>query len=163
MGSHHYKRRRVHAPATGTLGRRAALGRGAVGYLIKPFDDRDLRRRPAAYAHDRAQLATDRPLAQEQVGRALRTLHGADRPNPVRRARTTPTGKLVADAVRPADGPVTAGAVAEGLGVSRPTAQRHLADLAADGTVRVELRYGAAGRPEHLYSWNGAHPAPDPG
>jgi two-component system CitB family response regulator len=94
------------------------------------------------------------------VGRALRTLHGADRPNPVRRARTTPTGKLVADAVRPADGPVIAGAVAEGLGVSRPTAQRYLADLAADGTVRVELRYGAAGRPEHLYSWNGAHPAP---
>ncbi|MCT9078874.1 response regulator [Streptomyces fulvoviolaceus] len=142
---------------------RAALGRGAVGYLIKPFDDSDLRKRLAAYARYRAQLATDRPLAQDQVDRALRALHGADRSSPARRPRTTPTGKLVADAVRSADGSVTASAVAERLGVSRPTAQRYLADLAADGTVRVELRYGAAGRPEHLYAWSGEHPAPDPG
>ncbi|WP_030604324.1 response regulator [Streptomyces fulvoviolaceus] len=142
---------------------RAALGRGAVGYLIKPFDDSDLRKRLAAYARYRAQLATDRPLAQDQVDRALRALHGADRSSPARRPRTTPTGKLVADAVRSADGSVTASAVAERLGVSRPTAQRYLADLAADGTVRVELRYGAAGRPEHLYAWSGEHPVPDPG
>ncbi|MER5185616.1 response regulator [Streptomyces sp. NPDC002896] len=142
---------------------RSALGHGAVGYLIKPFDDSDLRKRLAAYARYRTQLATDRPLAQDQVDRALRTLHGADRSSRARRPRTTPTGKLVADAVRSTDGSVTASAVAERLGVSRPTAQRYLADLAADGTVRVELRYGAAGRPEHLYAWSGENPAPDPG
>ncbi|WP_405864419.1 response regulator [Streptomyces sp. NBC_00005] len=142
---------------------RAALGHGAVGYLIKPFDDGDLRKRLAAYARYRAQLATDRPLAQDQVDRALRTLHGVDRSSRARQPRTTPTGKLVSDAVRSADGSVTASALAERLGVSRPTAQRYLADLTADGTVRVELRYGAAGRPEHLYSWNGENPAPDQG
>ncbi|MGW1288800.1 response regulator [Streptomyces sp. NPDC001118] len=137
---------------------RAALGRGAVGYLIKPFDEQDLRDRLTAYAQFRAQLATDRALAQHQVDRALRTLHGADRADRTRRSRTTPTGKLVADTVRSLDGSTTASALAERLGISRPTAQRYLADLAADGTVRVELRYGAAGRPEHIYSWNRGTP-----
>ncbi|WP_369393823.1 response regulator [Streptomyces sp. CG1] len=138
---------------------RAALGRGAVGYLIKPFDEQDLRGRLTAYAQFRAQLATDRSLAQDQVDQALRTLHGADRADRTRRSRTTPTGKLVADTVRSLDGSTTASTLAERLGISRPTAQRYLADLSADGMVRVELRYGAAGRPEHIYSWNRESPA----
>lgn len=142
---------------------RAALGGGAVGYLIKPFDERELRNRLTAYARFRAQLATDRSLGQDQVDRALRALHGTDRSGRARRPRATPTGKLVADTVASLDGPVTASALAERLGISRPTAQRYLADLAAHGTIRIELRYGAAGRPEHLYSWNGENTEPDPG
>ncbi|RLV04583.1 two-component system response regulator [Streptomyces griseocarneus] len=139
---------------------RTALGRGAVGYLIKPFDERELRNRLTAYARYHAQLATGRPLGQDQVDRALRALHGTDRTARARRPRTTLTGTLVADTLASLDGPVTAGALAERLGISRPTAQRYLADLAADGTVRIELRYGAAGRPEHLYSWNGGGAEP---
>jgi two-component system CitB family response regulator len=134
---------------------RATLSGGAIGYLIKPFDDRDLRDRLTAYARFHTQLGTDRALAQDQVDRALRALHGADRTGRVRRPRRTPTGKLVVDAVRSTDGSLTASELAEQLGISRATAQRYLADLAADGTVRIELRYGAAGRPEHLYSWSG--------
>ncbi|GAA1979769.1 response regulator [Kitasatospora viridis] len=134
---------------------RAALGGGAVGYLIKPFDAAALTDRLAGYARFRLQLGADRTLDQEQVDRALRALHGTDRGGRPRRPRETPTGERVAEAVRGAAGPVTASQLATVLGVSRPTAQRYLADLAADGTVRVELRYGAAGRPEHLYSWNG--------
>ncbi|WEO79418.1 hypothetical protein BJQ94_06860 [Cryobacterium sp. SO2] len=37
-------------------------------------------------------------------------------------------------------------------GVSRATAQRHLAALATRGDVDVTLRYGSTGRPEHRYS-----------
>lgn len=55
--------------------------------------------------------------------------------------------------MRTAEGPVTATERAAKLGISRPTAQRYLAELTADGRLRVELRYGAAGRPEHLYYW----------
>jgi two-component system CitB family response regulator len=145
---------------------RMALGRGAVGYLIKPFDERELRNRLTAYARFRAQLATGGALAQDQVGCALRALHGTDRSGRARRPRVTPTGKLVAETVASLDGPITATALAERLGISRPTAQRYLADLAdlaADGTIRIELRYGAAGRPEHLYSLNGKDTEPNPG
>ncbi|HKP07007.1 MAG TPA: helix-turn-helix domain-containing protein, partial [Microbacterium sp.] len=37
------------------------------------------------------------------------------------------------------------------VGISRATAQRHLATLAARGQVEVRLRYGTTGRPEHRY------------
>ena len=42
--------------------------------------------------------------------------------------------------------------VGEAIGVSRATAQRHLVRLAEQDMVTVSLRYGSAGRPEHLYA-----------
>jgi len=47
---------------------------------------------------------------------------------------------------------VSAAEVAEQVGVSRPTAQRYLSYLAQHGVVRLQLKYGATGRPEHRYS-----------
>jgi response regulator of citrate/malate metabolism len=37
--------------------------------------------------------------------------------------------------------------------VSRATAARYLADLVDAGRVRMSLRYGSTGRPEHRYAW----------
>ena len=42
--------------------------------------------------------------------------------------------------------------VGEAIGVSRATAQRHLVRLTEQDMVTVSLRYGSAGRPEHLYA-----------
>jgi len=131
---------------------RQALGCGALGYLIKPFEPAALAERLRSYARFRAQLDGRRTLHQEQVDRAVRALHGADRGG----AKSSPTGELVHTAVREAAGPLTASELAQRLGLSRTTAQRYLADLSARGQVRVSLRYGAAGRPEHLYEWHGA-------
>ncbi|MDY0945376.1 response regulator [Frigoribacterium sp. CFBP9039] len=50
------------------------------------------------------------------------------------------------------DGELSAADVAARVGVSRATAQRYLAALAADGLVTMRLSYGATGRPEHRYS-----------
>lgn len=47
---------------------------------------------------------------------------------------------------------MSAGEVADTIGVSRPTAQRHLTALVGVGTLRMRLRYGQAGRPEQEYS-----------
>ena len=41
--------------------------------------------------------------------------------------------------------------MAHGTGVSRGTARRYLEFLEAQGRTTMELRYGAAGRPEHRY------------
>jgi response regulator of citrate/malate metabolism len=46
---------------------------------------------------------------------------------------------------------VSAADVAEWVGVSRPTAQRHLNELVRRGVIGLELAYGATGRPLHLY------------
>jgi response regulator of citrate/malate metabolism len=63
-----------------------------------------------------------------------------------------PTLELVRNAVRTAGGDVSATEIADQVGISRPTAQRYLSYLAQHGVVRLQLRYGSAGRPEHRYS-----------
>jgi response regulator of citrate/malate metabolism len=46
---------------------------------------------------------------------------------------------------------VSAADIAEQVGISRPTAQRYLAELARQGKIELRLHYGATGRPEHRY------------
>ena len=136
---------------------RAALGRGVVNYLVKPFTEADLADRLRAYARFRAQLRSERPLEQAEIDRALRTRQEGDRvAAAVPKGRSAHTTNLVVDALRAAAEPLSASDVAGRLGLSRATAQRYLSGLAAAGRVHVELRYGTAGRPEHLYRW------PDP-
>ncbi|MFD6416546.1 response regulator [Streptomyces sp. NPDC060194] len=43
----------------------------------------------------------------------------------------------------------------DGTGRSRQTAQRYLKLLERSGRVRLSLRYGDTGRPEHRYVWEG--------
>lgn len=52
-----------------------------------------------------------------------------------------------------AGGPLSAQEIAERSGVSRQTAQRYLKLLERTGRVRLSLRYGETGRPEHRYVW----------
>jgi biotin operon repressor len=56
----------------------------------------------------------------------------------------------VAEALRDAATPCSAAEIAGQLGIARATAQRYLAALAQEGAVDMNLRYGTAGRPEHL-------------
>ncbi|WP_343236384.1 HTH domain-containing protein [Streptomyces sp. CS090A] len=55
--------------------------------------------------------------------------------------------------MRDADGPLSAQEIAESAGMSRQTAQRYLKLLERTGKVRLTLRYGETGRPEHRYAW----------
>lgn len=126
---------------------RRALRTGAVGYLVKPFDRRALTGLLDRYIRYRNLLAGDRPLTQEDVDRALAVLHGAGEPvSPSRSA----TEQRVLEALGGTE--ASAAEVAERVGISRATAQRHLAALAARTIVEVRLRYGSTGRPEHRYA-----------
>lgn len=126
---------------------RRALRSGAVGYLVKPFERRALTGLLDRYARYRNLLVGERPLRQEDVDRALAILHGAG--EPVSRSRSA-TEQLVLAAL--GDGEASAAEIGERVGISRATAQRHLAALAARTIVEVRLRYGATGRPEHRYA-----------
>lgn len=133
---------------------RRAFAAGAVNYLVKPFTAAELADRLRAYARYRGQLAGRQSLQQADIDRALRALREGDRVDAaVPKGRSPQTARLVADALRDAPGPQTASEIAAALGLSRPTAQRYLADLAAAGRADVTLRYGTAGRPEHRYAW----------
>ncbi len=78
---------------------------------------------------------------------------GRRRPRPPRRRATRrPTLELIRDAVKAADGDISASEVASQVGISRATAARYLTYLTRHGILRLQLRYGGTGRPEHRYS-----------
>ncbi|PYY61317.1 two-component system response regulator [Curtobacterium sp. MCSS17_011] len=134
------------ASDSGTV--RRAMRSGALAYLIKPFAAGVLAERLQAYARSRNVLDERSTLDQEAVERAFRILHAGDSggASPSRAATAALVlEQLVAGEER------SAAEVAAAIGVSRATAQRYLAQLTADGIVAMQLRYGAAGRPEHRY------------
>jgi response regulator of citrate/malate metabolism len=133
---------------------RTAMQLGAVHYLVKPFGFAALNERLQAYRRLRLRLAG---LPHEAEQADVDALFG------ILRAPTATGGKLekghsaatlalVRDAVRAADDAVSATDVAQRVGVSRATAQRYLSYLERHGVVRLHLRYGATGRPEHRYA-----------
>lgn len=133
---------------------RTAMQLGAVHYLVKPFGFAALSERLQAYRRLHLRIAG---LAHEAEQSDVDELFG------LLRAPTASGGKpekghsaatlaLVRDAVRAAGDAVSATDIAQQVGISRATAQRYLTYLERYGLVRLTLRYGATGRPEHLYA-----------
>ncbi|MFJ2836255.1 MULTISPECIES: response regulator [unclassified Nocardia] len=130
---------------------RAAATAGALAYLVKPFDHTVLAARLAGYGRYRRILAAPDVTARD-VDAAWDALRPAP-PAPDRAAAaTSPTRELVLRAAQSADAPMSAGEIATAIGISRATAQRYLAALVTTGDLRMQLRYGATGRPEQEYS-----------
>lgn len=133
---------------------RTAMQLGAVHYLVKPFGFAALRDRLASYRDLRLRMeALEDQADQSEVDALFGLLRGpATLPASPAKGHSAPTLELIRDAVRSAPSAVSAAEVAEQVGVSRATAQRYLSYLAQHGIVRLQLRYGATGRPEHRYS-----------
>ncbi|MEH3141378.1 MAG: response regulator [Mycobacterium kyogaense] len=134
---------------------RAAVGHGALAYLLKPFTFAAFRDRLERYARYRQALPAGTDAAsQAEVDRALSELRiGPDRAA-APKGIAPGTNDEIARAVRDSgDAGVTADAVAKQIGVSRVTAWRYLERLADEGTVRRETDYGKAGRPKTRYQW----------
>ncbi|GAC66870.1 response regulator [Gordonia soli] len=127
---------------------RTAMRSGAMAYLIKPFDDAELARRLAGYAQYRRVLAAP-TVDQHAVDAALSALRfgtrAADRGD-----TGSPTERRILDLFAD-DRPLFADDVSTALGVSPPTARRHLANLVAAGRLRMSLHYGGTGRPRQEY------------
>jgi len=130
----------------------AAMRHGALQYLVKPFAYAGLRTKLEAYAALRRSFEGGGEAEQTDVDRlfgALWATGGSGLP----KGHSTTTAELVRQALRAADGPLSAQEVAESAGMSRQTAQRYLKLLERTGRVRLSLKYGETGRPEHRYTW----------
>jgi response regulator of citrate/malate metabolism len=130
---------------------REAIHGGVVHYLVKPFFFDALRERLEAYAALHGRLERLREPEQEDIDHVFSLLRSHGRKS-LPKGISAPTLALVVEALR-GGGEVTAVEVAERAGVSRGTARRYLEYLAATGASELTLRYGATGRPEHLYRW----------
>ena len=135
--------------------RRAHRG-GIVHYLMKPFTYDDLRDRLEHYQLTYAALdSVDQEPDQADVDR-LFGLSSAETRLP--KGFSAETLRLVAEALRKAEGDLSAAETAASLGLSRVSARRYLEHLVESNKAEVSLRYGGVGRPERRYSWRtGGH------
>jgi response regulator of citrate/malate metabolism len=132
---------------------RAAVGHGALAYLLKPFTFAAFRDRLERYRRYREALPAGTDAAsQSEVDRALAELRIiTDRSGP--KGAAPGTNDDIARAVRDSADGITADEVAKQVGVSRVTAWRYLERLADEGTVTRQTDYGKAGRPKTRYQW----------
>jgi two-component system CitB family response regulator len=85
----------------------------------------------------------------DRVYGLLRTSGEASLPKGI----SPPTLTLVATLLRSSDAALSTAELAARAGISLGVARRYLRFLADSGAVDFTLRYGSAGRPEHLYRW----------
>lgn len=132
---------------------RTAMQLGAVHYLVKPFGYPAMAEKLSSYLDLRRRIETLDDADQSDVDELFGLLRTPGLPAQPGKGHSAPTLELVRNAVRSAaGGDVSAAEVAERVGISRPTAQRYLSYLTRHGVVRLHLRYGTTGRPEHRYS-----------
>jgi response regulator of citrate/malate metabolism len=134
---------------------RAAMQGGVVHYLVKPFLFETFRDRLERYAALKQRFEHLREASQGDVDHLFSLLRVEGSPR-LPKGISAPTLSLVVESARASGAEVSAVDVAERAGISRGTARRYLEYLESLGSVELSLRYGATGRPEHLYRWLGA-------
>jgi response regulator of citrate/malate metabolism len=131
---------------------RAAMRAGALHYLIKPVDFGALHERLTTYVELHERRAKEGEIDQREVDRLFGLMRrGGSAGAALPKGRSGPTAEQIVNALREAGEGLSAAEVAGRVGISRATAQRYLSALARAEDVRLELRYGATGRPEHRY------------
>ena len=137
---------------------RTAMRRGALHFLIKPFDLDVLRDRLGRYAQLHARRSVEAEIDQDEIDRLFGVMRRAPEVTTrLPKGHSNATAEIVLGALAAADAPLSAAELADRVGISRATAQRYLSTLAETGTVRLRLRYGATGRPEHRYELETVH------
>lgn len=130
----------------------AAMRHGALQYLVKPFSYAGLRAKLDAYATLRRTLDGGGEAEQAEVDRIFGALSATPAPE-LPKGHSPTTAELVRRALMGAEGPLSAQELADRTRLSRQTAQRYLKLLERSGRVRLSLKYGDTGRPEHRYEW----------
>jgi response regulator of citrate/malate metabolism len=129
---------------------RAAMAGGALRYLVKPFNFARYRETLQTYQRFVGRRSVLEEVEQEDVD-SLYAAIGVAPDDRLPKNLNRPTLELVVRCLREHPEAVSALEVADRTGVSRGTARRYLEYLESQGRASLELRYGAAGRPEHRY------------
>lgn len=125
-----------------------AMQLGAVHYLVKPFSFSRLAEQLSAYKALHDSVARMQEASQEDVDKLYALMRPLSR---LPKGASEPTVDAVLQSLREAGAALTAGELADRVGISRPTAQRYLTHLLDSGLLERELQYGSTGRPSHRY------------
>lgn len=129
---------------------RQAMAGGALRYIVKPFSFGRFAETLQTYGRFAGTRSGLAEVGQEDVDRLYAAI-GATPDDTLPKNLNRPTLDLVLRWASDAGETVSAQQVADGTGLSRGTARRYLEYLEGQGRAVLELRYGAAGRPEHRY------------
>ncbi len=132
----------------------AAMRHGALQYLVKPFNFAGLRAKLEAYAGLRRTLHSGGEAEQAEVDRMFGALSAGSVVPDLPKGHSPTTAEAVRQVLLAAEEPLSTQEIADRAGVSRQTAQRYLKLLERTGRVRLSLKYGETGRPEHRYLWS---------
>ena len=133
---------------------RRALRGGIVHYLIKPFSYDDLRQRLVHYQEAYGQLDSPHAEAEQaDVDRVFALGPTSPAAGKLPKGFSAETLRLVEEALRSADGDLSAAETGELVGIARVSARRYLEHLVTLGRAEVRLKYGEIGRPERRYGW----------
>ncbi len=131
---------------------REAMKCGAMYFITKPFDSRSLTERLEAYKLMKAEFESSSDLDQAQIDRLWSVVRTSPE-EALPKGHSPHTMEVVVATLRAVNEKLTADEIARRTGLSRSTTQRYLAYLSRLGKVNLTMKYGASGRPEHLYSW----------
>ena len=135
---------------------RAAVRLGVADYVLKPFGFADLEERLQRYAERRRLLDGTQVTGQDDVDRVFVRAAGVTGAMvALPKGMSAETALLAQDALRAAEGTLSATEVADVVGISRVSARRYLEHFVTTGSADVRLRYGSTGRPERRYRWVG--------
>ncbi|MBJ7572746.1 response regulator [Bacillus halotolerans] len=138
--------------ATETRHLQEALRAGIANYLIKPVTADKFKQVLIQYKEKRQVLLSQPEVSQSMIDH----IFGGSSKGAVT-AEDLPTGinpitlKKIKEALRTADGGMTAEELGEAMGASRTTARRYAEYLVSKEEARAELEYGIIGRPERKY------------
>jgi len=128
---------------------------GAVDYLIKPFEYERFKSSLENYKARFKLLNNHGIVEQEDIDRITK-INIENRPASLQKGLHEKTLERIRHIMRnKEDGLVTSGDIAEKIQVSKVTIRRYLEYLVSIGEVKLEIEYGAIGRPNHLYRYIG--------
>lgn len=142
----------IVSAAKDTASVRAALQGGALHFLTKPFDSKSLTERLHSYRMFRAEIDEVEEVDQAMIDKLWTTIRSFPEET-LPKGHSPHTTERVIQTISQTKEELTAEEIAKRAGLSRTTTQRYLSYLTRLGKVELALRYGATGRPEHLYRW----------
>jgi len=129
----------------------AAMAGGAFQYIVKPFDFARFSATLQTYRRFFVKRSLLVEVDQEDVDQLYATVGAAPDAGNLPKGLNRPTLALILRNFQQQPEPASAQELADRSGLSRATVRRYLEYLEAKGLATLELRYGAAGRPEHRY------------
>ena len=132
---------------------REAMHLGVVHYIVKPFTFTTLRERLETYETLKTRLDHLQEAGQPEIDRLYSLLRTRGSSESLPKGISAPTLTHVVSTLREAGEGLSSAELAARANLSQGIARRYLKFLADSGMLTLTLRYAAAGRPEHIYSW----------